>query len=175
MEKDDIEIQSGRVRISFFFNTELVEESALKDYEYWLLLTAKSIDQFFYKGKKIISFNISIADDQEIIEINNEHRQKNKVTDVLSFPMQEDMRGGVFDDFMPEIELGDIIVCKSVCEKQSKEFEISYFEEFVHLVIHGFLHVYGYDHEVSDEEERIMFQLEEELVKKISELKKPPR
>jgi probable rRNA maturation factor len=171
MEKDGIEIQSGKVSLGFFYTDELVSSADISLYEYWLDLTAKAIDSSFYNGEKPISINISIAGDAEIREINAEHRDKDKVTDVLSFPMQDDMRGGDFDDFMPEIELGDIIVCKSVCEEQAKEFELSYFEEFVHLVIHGFLHIYGYDHEISEKEEKIMFDLEEELVKEISELK----
>ena len=120
---------------------------------------------------KPISINVSIAGDDELKDINREHRDKDKVTDVLSFPMQENMREGDYDDFMPLIELGDIIVCKSVCKEQADEFNISYFEEFVHLIVHGFLHVYGYDHELSEEEEKIMFDLEEMLVKSISKIK----
>jgi probable rRNA maturation factor len=171
MEKDGIEIESGKVSLSFFYTSDLVLETELKEYKYWLTLCARAIDESFYQGMKPISLNVSIATDTEIIEINNEHRDKNKVTDVLSFPMQEDMRNGDYDDFMPMVELGDIIVSKAVCEKQASEFNLSYFEEFVHLIVHGFLHLYGYDHEISSVEEKLMFQLEESLVKQISRLK----
>lgn len=171
MEKDGIEIQSGKVSLGFFYTDDLVSSSDISEYKYWLDLAAKAIGVSFYKGEKPITVNISIVGDDEIREINAEYRDKDKVTDVLSFPMQENMRKGEFDDFMPLIELGDIIICKSVCEEQAREFKLSYFEEFVHLVIHGFLHVYGYDHEISEDEEQLMFSLEEKLVKEISTLK----
>jgi len=171
MEKGEIEIKSGKVEMCFFYSEDLVATSELANYKYWLELCSQAIDKNFYTESKPITMNISIVTDEEIKEINEEHREKNKVTDVLSFPMQENMRGGDYDDFSPIIELGDIIICKSVCENQALEFKISYFEEFVHLIIHGFLHVYGYDHEISMEEEKIMFGLEEQLVLAISNLK----
>ncbi len=172
MEKHEIAIEHNRVCINFFYTDELVSAEQLNEYKTWIEYAACAIDTGFYKEEKKAIINLSIVDDEEIKSINNEYRQKDKVTDVLSFPMQDDMRNGEFESFMPEIELGDILVCKSVCETQADEFKISYFEEFVHLFIHGFLHVYGYDHEISEDEEKIMFDLEKILVEKISEIKK---
>ena len=86
--------------------------------------------------------------------------------------MEENIRKGDYDDFLPELDVGDILICKSVCQAQAKEFSISYFEEFVHLFMHGFLHVWGYDHELNEKEEKLMFDLEKQLVEKISEIKK---
>jgi probable rRNA maturation factor len=172
MEKHDLEIKSGKVNINFFYTDDLVKSGELDDYRTWLSLGATAIDKHFYIEKKPIVINVSLSSDAEIIEINSEHRNKDKITDVLSFPMQESMRTGEFEDFLPEIELGDILICKSVCVSQAKEFELTYFEEFIHLFVHGFLHVYGYDHEVSEEEELIMESLEVSLLMKISEIKK---
>ena len=109
--------------------------------------------------------------DAEIKEINDETRGKNTVTDVLSFPMEENIRKGDFDDFLPELDVGDILICKSVCEEQARDHNIGFMDEFVHLFMHGFLHCWGYDHELNDEEDKLMRGLEEKLVKKISEFK----
>ena len=65
-------------------------------------------------------------------------------------------------------ELGDIFICREVALRQAKEFGISIEEEILHLFIHGFLHLCGYDHEISREEEKLMFGLEEKLLEKIS-------
>jgi rRNA maturation RNase YbeY len=151
---------------------DLSLEEFAESYNSWLGYGAEAIDKHFYIDKKPIVLNVSICSDEEIIEINSEHRNKDKVTDVLSFPMQESMRNGEFEDFLPEIELGDILICKSVCEKQAIEFDLSYFEEFIHLFVHGFLHVYGYDHEISEDEEKIMESLEVSILMKVSEIKK---
>jgi len=172
MEKHDLEIQSGKVSINFYYTDELVKTNELDLYKTWLHYGATAIDKHFYIEKKPIVLNVTLSSDAEIIEINSEHRNKEKITDVLSFPMQESMRKGEFEDFLSEIELGDILICKSVCEAQAQEFELTYFEEFIHLFVHGFLHVYGYDHEISDEEELIMESLELSLLMKISEIKK---
>ncbi len=172
MEKHDLEIQSGKVNIVFYYTDSLVGSNELESYQKWLGFGACAIDQHFYHEKKPLVLNVSLCSDEEIIDINSEHRSKAKVTDVLSFPMQESMRDGIYEDFLPQIELGDILICKSVCESQAQEFKISYFEEFIHLFIHGFLHVYGYDHEVSETEEQIMETLEAALLDKVGEIKK---
>ena len=117
------------------------------------------------------SLNITLCNDEKIKELNSEFRDKNKITDVLSFPLEEDIRSGEFDYFLPHIELGDIYICESVCRKQAKEFKLEFFEEFIHLAIHGFLHLCGYDHEISEQEEKLMESLEAKLISKISDQK----
>ncbi len=116
-----------------------------------------------------LNLNLMLVDAQKIKEINNEYRQKNKETDVLSFPGQDSIRAGEYEFQFPEEELGDIIVCSEVCQRQADEFSLSFIEEFLHLTVHGFLHVCGYDHEISDEEEKLMESLEERLLLKIKE------
>ena len=113
--------------------------------------------------------NLAIVNDEEIKSINKKYRNKDKVTDVLSF---EFFAKNEF--ILPENKnyLGEIFISYPEAKRKAKEFNISYFEEFVHLFMHGFLHVWGYDHEKNEEEEKLMFKLEENLVKKISEIKK---
>lgn len=115
--------------------------------------------------------DLTLCDEEQIKSLNLEHRDKDKVTDVLSFPGFDNLRKGAEDLFIFEenIHFGDIVICREVCDKQAAEFEITYEQELVHLFVHGFLHLCGYDHEISEEEDKIHFSTEEELVKEIYE------
>ena len=137
--------------------------SVLKDF-----IRTKELDS---RVKKCDEFEVglSICGNAKIKSLNAEHRGKSKVTDVLSFPGFESLRNGAKDLFIfgENLNFGDIVICREVCERQAKEFDITYEQELVHLLIHGFLHLCGYDHEISDQEDKIHFSLEEKLVKKI--------
>lgn len=95
-----------------------------------------------------------IVGNDEIQELNKEHRQKDKATDVLSFPMEFDF---------PNMPLGSIVISKEFVEEKAKEYKHSQNDEFTLLFIHGLLHLLGYDHEVDNGEHR---EKEEELIKK---------
>ena len=170
MEK---EINTGfeQFCINFYYDGFELTPSQLKDYKISLELMAKSFNSFlnskFSLNEFAVNLNLSICDDRKIKELNSEYRSKDNVTDVLSFPLQENLRGGDYDQITPEIELGDLYVCESVCREQSKEFSISYQEEFIHLSTHGFLHVCGYDHEISETEEKLMESFEKEIILKM--------
>lgn len=132
-------------------------------------------EKFLSQNLKIessdFSLNLSLCSSEKIIQLNNDYRSKDKITDVLSFPIQENLRSGDFDDFLPLIELGDIYICEEVCQKQAEEYKLEFREEFLHLAVHGFLHLCGYDHEISATEEEMMEKLEEELLLNITNLK----
>ena len=101
------------------------------------------------------SLCIQFVTPERIKEINAQHRAKNKVTDVLSFPML----GGDNSGF--EESLGDILVCPYQAKKQRKMFGTTLNGEIVRLIIHGLLHLLGYDHEnVSESEAARMRSLE---------------
>jgi len=121
--------------------------------------------------EKVEGFELSlnICGDEQIQELNREYRDKDKVTDVLSFPVHDSLRPGEIDEMFLEslLNLGDVIICKSVARNQCAEFEVTYEQELIHLLVHGVLHVCGFDHEISDEEEKIMVGHEEKLVEKI--------
>ena len=118
-----------------------------------------------------ITVSIVLCSSDKIIELNSQYRNKNKETDVLSFPMQENIRGGEVDNFSPELELGDIYICDVVCKKQAQEFQLDFREEFIHLAVHGFLHLCGFEHEVSTSEEELMERLEQKLITRITQIK----
>lgn len=115
-----------------------------------------------------ISIEVTVVDSETIKDINSEHRDKNKPTDVLSFPAQNSIRQGEFEVLNNELVLGDIVICHEICLDQAKQHSISYMDEFIHLFVHSIVHLYGYDHEVSSEEEFIMEKIEKQVLDLIS-------
>lgn len=95
-----------------------------------------------------------IVTNETIQELNKEHRNIDKATDVLSFPLEFDM---------PNMPLGSIVISIDFVENKAKEFNHSFEDELKLLFIHGLLHLLGFDHEVDDGEHRVK---EEELIKK---------
>lgn len=97
---------------------------------------------------------VYVLNDSEMIELNRDFRQKNELTDVLSFPC---------DAVVPNLPLGSIAMSASLIKQKAKEFGHSIEEELQLLFIHGFLHLLGFDHEVDSGEHR---QKEEEMIRK---------
>lgn len=95
-----------------------------------------------------------IVDNNAIKELNKEHRNIDKATDVLSFPLEFEM---------PDMPLGSIVISIDFVEEKAKEYNHSLEDEFKLLFIHGLLHLVGFDHEVDDGEHR---KKEEELINK---------
>lgn len=104
-------------------------------------LTSKDIELIFLNN-------------DNIQELNKEHRKIDKATDVLSFPLEFDM---------PNMPLGSVVISVDFIEEKAKEFNHSFEDELKLLFIHGLLHLLGFDHEVDMGEHR---QKEEELIKK---------
>lgn len=97
-------------------------------------------------------FELIITTNDEIQYLNKEHRNINKATDVLSFPLEFSM---------PNMPLGSIVISIDFVKEKAKEFQHSEKEELTLLFIHGLLHLLGYDHEVDEGEHR---QKEQELI-----------
>ncbi len=72
-------------------------------------------------------------------------------------------------DFFPVVksDLGDVLICWQVAKKQAREDKVTIREELSRLTIHGVLHLFGYDHEISEEEEKKMFRLQDKILKKL--------
>ena len=113
------------------------------------------------------SVSISIVGEMRIRTINRLYRNIDYVTDVLSFPIEEedDFFGG---QFTAEQELGDIFICPHKIKRQAKEFNVTYKEEFTRMIVHGVLHLIGYDH-IKEKDASIMFPLQEKIVSKIKQ------
>jgi probable rRNA maturation factor len=122
-----------------------------------------------FKGVKEVAFTMTLCGRAKIKKLNRDYRQKDYVTDVLSFPVHEQLRPDKKskEKILTHVDLGDLVICKEKARSQAIEFEITYEQELVHLVTHGFLHLIGFDHELSAKEEKIMEAEENVLVGKI--------
>lgn len=120
--------------------------------------------------------NLLLTNDEEIHRMNQEFRQVDKATDVLSFPMLEYKTPGDFsaledqiDAFNPEtgeLMLGDIVISKEHVLSQADSYGHSSTREFAFLIAHSMLHLFGYDH--MEETERIdMEQRQREILERV--------
>ncbi|WDL96342.1 rRNA maturation RNase YbeY [Alicyclobacillus sp. ALC3] len=100
--------------------------------------------------------SVSFVDDEEIHELNKAYRDVDRSTDVLSFPMDEQLS---VDSPM----LGDIVVSLPTAVRQAQEYGHSLAREVGFLLVHGFLHLNGYDHE-EPSDEQTMFALQDEVL-----------
>ena len=101
--------------------------------------------------------SLLFTDDKEIAELNKKYRDKSGPTDVLSFSQKE-------GEGVESNHLGDLVISLETAERQAEEYGVSFEEEILRLVIHGLLHLCGYEHEgVSEEEAERMFAKQEEL------------
>ncbi len=121
----------------------------------------KKLVEFALNYKQIQNsiFNIIIVDEEKIQDINRDYRNKNSVTDVISFALED-------DDTFIETDmriLGDIYICLKRCKDQSIEYGHSFLRELSFLTIHGLLHLLGYDH-MNEEDEKVMFKLQEMIL-----------
>jgi probable rRNA maturation factor len=149
-----------------------------KEIQAWLSMASaileKSVSRnLFGKKRKFKSLEVSLllCGDQRIKKLNQHHREKNKVTDVLSFPAHEDLRNLLQN--MPEVLfLGDLAICWPQTKRQAHQHNIRIMDEFIHLFFHGLLHLIGYDHELSKVEEKLMQKWEDDLLSEFSQKKK---
>ena len=112
--------------------------------------------------------SVSFVDNEAIHKLNLEYREKDKPTDVLSFPMWEKEEladGSALDGHA--VTLGDIIISTEKAQSQSKEYGHSLEREICFLSVHSILHLLGYDHETSEEDEAYMKTKQEDVLVKI--------
>lgn len=120
-----------------------------QDFQTWL---EKTISQF----QSDAELTIRIVDQEESHQLNFDYRGKDKPTNVLSFPFE----------VPPGVEinlLGDLVICKQVVEDEAKEQQKPLISHWAHMVVHGSLHLLGYDH-IEDEEAEEMETLETEIM-----------
>ncbi len=106
--------------------------------------------------------SIVILDDKKIGKLNETYRGISKPTNVLAFPMQE----GQFSDITPGL-LGDVVISLETAEKEAISADISLEERVSQLLIHGILHLLGFDHEKGDREADTMEKKSLELLRTI--------
>lgn len=132
--------------------TELLALPTDEQFELWATSALKAY-------KKDAELSIRIVDEQESQQLNHQYRDKDKPTNVLSFEFQAP--AGV------ELNLlGDLVICASVVKKEAKQQNKSFFDHWAHMVVHGCLHLLGYDH-ITNEQAEVMEQLEIDILQQL--------
>ena len=106
--------------------------------------------------------SILIVDDSQIAILNKKYLHRHGPTNVIAFPMRTDP----FSKINPEL-LGDVVISIETAEKEGKSIGISMEERFTQLLVHGVLHLLGYDHETSEQEADRMEKKSDEILKLI--------
>jgi probable rRNA maturation factor len=135
----DVEVNSSSSRIP-----------SLENIEHWIA-TALHSDEL-----NQAEVSVYIVDEPESQELNSQYRGKNKPTNVLSFPADIPDEVGV-------PLLGDLVVCAPVVEREAQEQGKSLEAHWAHMLVHGTLHLLGYDH-INDDEADVMEALETRLI-----------
>ena len=150
---------------------EIIYEDVEPNEEY-----EKTIEQVLkecYKEEKLedskLIITITLTTPSKIRKINNEYRQIDRATDVLSFPMFEKSeldKKIENNDFLYEDILGDIIISVEKVKEQAEEYGHSFERELSYMVVHGFYHLMGYDH-IEEKDKIIMRPKEEKILNKL--------
>jgi probable rRNA maturation factor len=114
-----------------------------------------------------IELSIRLTSDSEVRALNRDYRGKDKPTNVLSFPMfAPDEIAGLADSDDPEILLGDIALALETCTREAAERNIPLEAHATHLIIHGVLHLLGYDH-IEEDEAQAMEAIERVVLREL--------
>jgi len=106
--------------------------------------------------------SILLVDDSEIKTLNKDYLNRSGPTNVIAFPMKE----GDFLDINPQL-LGDVVISMETAGREALQSGISTEERFAQLLVHGILHLFGFDHEKSEQDARKMEKKSDELLKLI--------
>ncbi|MDY0131518.1 MAG: rRNA maturation RNase YbeY [Desulforegulaceae bacterium] len=108
---------------------------------------------------KDFEISIVITNDEDMRQINQKYRNIDKTTNVLSFPMDDESM------IIPGIKiLGDLVISEDTALKEAQDARITLEQRVSQLLVHGILHLLGYDHETSDEDDKIMTKKSKELI-----------
>lgn len=129
------------------------ETPSLEQFETWVNAVIKHHGKYF-------QISIEIVDKQTSQALNNTYRQKDKPTNVLSFPLE-------LPGFVEEDLIGDLAICAEVLIEEAMQQNKALNNHWAHLTIHGCLHLLGYDH-IQDDEAEVMESLEVQLLEKLS-------
>jgi len=111
-----------------------------------------------------VEVSLLLIDNKEIKHLNNEYRNVNEATDVLSFPMYDDLEEALDEDYL---YLGDIVISGERAVEQAADYGHSVEREIGYLTVHSVLHLLGYDH-MDEEEKKVMREREEMILEKIN-------
>jgi probable rRNA maturation factor len=134
-------------------------------YKLRMLLRRAILETLAYENVDIKSPEVSMTftDNEGIRELNRVHRDIDRATDVLSFPMFD------FEDESEELEgaLGDIVISLERAQEQAETFGHSFEREVAFLCVHSMLHLLGYDHELGEKEDMDMRRRQSEIMTRL--------
>lgn len=144
--------------------------------ELFELVMQKTLEQLGLDRQ--VEVSLLLTDNEGICRLNHEYRGMNSYTDVLSFPLleldpfdREAWLKEIDNNLLPgtnEVMLGDIVISMEMAAKQAEEYGHSLERELGFLMVHGLLHILGYDHEQGSEHESVMDELQEEILDKLN-------
>ena len=115
-----------------------------------------------YEGiKNNVEVSVTFTDDESIRVLNSQYRSIDRATDVLSFPLEEDIESLSSEVLLM---LGDIVISLERAKAQAEEFGHSFERETAFLCVHSMLHLLGYDHETGEEDELDMRRRQGEIM-----------
>lgn len=128
-----------------------------------------------FKEEKLENLNIYLSimltNNEYIKRVNNDYRQIDKETDVLSFPMFEKNEIDEIvknkNKFPIKEALGDIIISVEKVKEQAEEYNHSFERELAYMIVHGFYHLMGYDH-IEEDDKKIMREKEEKILQELN-------
>lgn len=138
-------------------------EQSWNQYRYLIHLISQRTQEIL-RIEKDFEFSIIMVDEQSIHEMNRDYRHIDRVTDVISFASHDFLSIDVEES---DLEIGDVFINVTAIRNQAKEYQHSLKREFSFLVTHGLLHLLGYDH-MNTRDEKIMFDLQEEILNEIA-------
>ena len=140
-------------------NYEIIDNNLYKDYDYLYDVIKKTLE---HENASDAYLSVIFVDNDEIKKINKEYRDIDKVTDVISFALEDNQ-----EQIIGERILGDIYISIPRMKEQASDYGHSEKRELSFLCCHGLLHLLGYDHVNSKEEEQIMFSLQDEILESL--------
>ncbi len=137
-------------------NYDIVDNDLYKDYEYLYSVIDATLK---HENVENAIFTIIFVDDEEIHRINREYRNVDRITDVISFAFEDNEE----KSYNYIRVLGDIYISIPQMKRQAESYGHSEKRELSFLVVHGLLHLLGYDH-MEKEDEEVMFSLQEAIL-----------
>ena len=155
------------MKLKIYFENDQEKHSI--HYNLKMLIRHTILETLEYEGmENDAEVSVTFVDDEGIRELNNKFRGMDKPTDVLSFPLL-DYEGESEEPFFDELchNLGDIVISLERAMAQANEFGHSFEREVAFLTAHSMLHLLGYDHELSDEDDADMRARQNDIMERL--------
>ena len=155
------------MKLKIYFENDQ-RKHAIK-YKMQMLIRHTILETLDYEGmENDAEVSVTFVDDEGIRELNNKFRGMDKPTDVLSFPLL-DYEGESEEPFFDELchNLGDIVISLERAMAQANEFGHSFEREVAFLTAHSMLHLLGYDHELSEEDDADMRRRQNDIMERL--------